>query len=250
MKYIVTIILICVLYSCTDPTSVDADRKKIVIDDPSKAPPKYEILPNILDFGEILFGQQANLNCSIKNLTNKELLLSNVRLKSNPNLLKLSDILPIILNSKGDINDNKALAFSLQADKYGYFIDTLLIDDNKNPVTIVKASIPALYADDIEFSDTQVSEFQLSSFNFKNISNQKATITEFTLIDENNVFLNEPNVQLPIIINPKSNSNDIKIIFNPNAAISFKAKILINATFEGTDYPFRRVVNISGSGRN
>jgi len=248
MKYFVFLLITLLLFSCSDPTSVDADRDKIVIDDPSKAPAKYEVIPNKIDIGELLINSQKELAFKIKNLTTEKLTLWNINLKSNPTFAEFNYTNPIVLQPKGDSQDNLDISLIFKANNYGYFSDTLIFDNFKNPITEIKAVIPALYAEDIEFADTRVSEFQLEIFNFKNISNKKVSITEFELIDSNNVFLNEPKVILPITINPNSESTDIKLTFNPKSIINYTAEIRIKATFEGAEYPYRQIVKVSGNG--
>ncbi len=251
MKYLKLILLCVFIYSCSDPTSIDADREKHIIDDPSQHPAKFLINPTTIDLGMILLGSQSNdLIFNIKNITESNLTINSIKLKNYPILASIQFDSPFTLSPFGSNQDNKQLAISISPDKYGYFIDTLLVDNYKNPITIVKANIPALIADDIYFEDTKISEFQLNSFKFRNISDKVAIITEFELIDNNNVFLNEPAVKLPIIINPKSESGNIKITFNPNNIEDYSAYIQIKANFDGADYPYMSTIKISGKGVN
>lgn len=248
MKYLGLILLILLSISCTDPTSVDADREKILIDDPSKSPPKFEVNPSVIDFGEILIDTQNSIEFSIKNLTDSELIIANIQLKNYKEISRFIGQFPIVLKSKGIAGDNQNVELKFTPNIYGYFADTISFDNFKTPLTLVKATIPALYADDINFSDTRISEFQLELFKFKNISDKQAIITDFELIDENNVFINEPKVQLPLNINPNSESNDIKLTFNPSESANYQAEIRITANFVGANYPFRRIIKIKGKG--
>lgn len=248
MKYLGLLIIILFLVSCTDPSSVDADREKIVLDDPSKALPKFEIIPSTINFNEMLINSQQELQFKIKNLTAERISINDLRLKNFPNFAQFNYTTPIILEPKGDKQDNKDIIINFNAYQYGYFKDTLLFDNYKTPITGVISEIPALYTEDIYFDDTRISEFQLEIFNFKNISDKKVTITEFQLIDTNNVFLNEPSVSLPLIINSNSESDDLKLTFNPINSISYQAEIRIKATFEGANYPYRKVIKIFGKG--
>jgi len=248
MKYVLSLFIVIFFISCTDPSSVDADREKIVIDDPSQATPKFEIIPNTIDFGELLINSQKELQFKIKNLTDEKLTLSDIRFKNNPSLAQFEISSPIILQAKGDNFDNKDITVVFQPNTYGYFKDTLLIDNYKNPIPEVIAEINALFADDVIFSDTRISEFQLEIFNFKNISDKKVTITEFQLIDPNNVFLNEPSVSLPLTIPPYDESEDIKLTFNPIKSIKYEAEIMITAEFEGANYPYRKIIQLIGKG--
>lgn len=248
MKYLLFLLILVLTLSCTDPTSVDADREKIVLDDPSKYPAKYEIKPLTLDFGELLINAEKNIQFNIKNLTNEKLTLNNFSLKNNSSNAQFTSSQPLILQASGSDLDNQDVSLNLIAKNYGYFKDTLLIDNFKNPLIEVKAEIPALYANDINFPDTRISEFQLVIFNFKNISNKRAVITEFELLDSNNVFLNEPKIELPILVNPNDESIDIKLTFNPTASLNYSAEIKIKASFDGVDYPYRKVIKLSGVG--
>lgn len=248
MKYLLILSIIVFTFSCTDPSSVDADREKIVIDDPSKYPAKYEIKPQILDFGELLINAEKNIQFNIKNLTNEKLTLNNFSLKNNSSNAQFISSKPIILQARGSDLDNQNVSLKLIARNYGYFKDTFLIDNFKNPLIEVKAEIPALFAHDINFADTKISEFQLAIFNFKNNSDKKAIISEFKVSDSNNVFLNEPKIVLPFVINSNDESDDIKLTFNPRLNINYTAEIIIKASFEGADYPYRKVVKLSGKG--
>lgn len=248
MKYLLFLLILVLSWSCTDPASVDADREKIVIDDPSKYPAKYEINPNILDFGELLINSEKNIQFNIKNLTNDILTLNNFSLKNNSSNAVFIRSQPLILQANGSELDNQDVSLNLTARNYGYLKDTLLIDNFKNPLIEVRAEIPALFTNDINFADTKISEFRLAIFNFKNISNTRAVISEFELLDSNNVFLIEPKIELPIIVEPNSESVDIKLTFNPVSPKVYIAEIRIKATFDGVDYPYKKVVKLSGFG--
>jgi hypothetical protein len=247
-KFKVIIITLILLNSCGDPLSVDAVREKKVINDPNDAPAEFEFIPDSINIQDILIGEEVSLDITIKNLTSKNLILNNYVFKNYSDDFRVLNNLPIFINPKDSYGSNLKLEIKYKPTKYGYLLDTFYFQNFKKPILKINSIVPALYSNDLDFGGVSVGEYELKTFKFTNLSNTTAIINSFELIDKNNVFLNEPKVNLPIIIKPNSESEEIRIIFNPTYYSQFNGQIKINATFENKNYPFRNIINLKGNG--
>lgn len=247
-KYSIIILTLILLNSCGDPLSVDAVREKKVLNDPNDAPAEFEFIPDSINIEEILIGEEISLSLTVKNLTSKSLILNNYIFKNYSDDFIVLNKFPLLINPKESNGSNLKLELKYKPSRYGYLKDTFYFQNFKKPILKINSIVPALYSDDLDFGDILIGEYELRTLKFINLSNTTAIINSFELIDKNNVFLNEPKVNLPIIVNPNSESEEIRIIFNPTYYNQFNGQIKINATFENKNYPFRNIIHLKGNG--
>jgi hypothetical protein len=156
---------------------------------------------------------------------------------------------PFTLEKESTTGYTKDFKLRFQTSESGYYHDTLMYPNHKNPKVLFTARVAHVYASDLAFDDTQINQFNLKLLQIRNNSTVVATITEFELIDEGGNFINEPVVSLPLTINPQSNSEDIKITFNPSKSGLHNAKIKFKVEFEsGTNWYYYDEIGISGKG--
>jgi len=247
-KFSIIILTLIFLNSCGDPLSVDAVREKKLINDPNDVPAELEFIPDSIIIQEILIGEEISISLNLKNLTSKSLVLSNYVFKNYSDDFIVLNNFPITINPKETNGSNLELQLKYKPSRYGYLLDTFYFHNFKKPILKINSLVPALYSKDLNFGDISIGDYELKTFKFINLSNTKAIINSFELIDKNNVFLNEPKVNLPIIVKPNSESEEVRIIFNPTYYSQFNAQIKINATFENKNYPFRNIIHLKGNG--
>ena len=248
---LISIILVFLTNGCKDPASVEADREKKVIYDPNNLPPQFEIIPKVIDMQTIEHGNSGESRFTIKNITDKQVKIKSLKFKNNQDNSSFPKTLfPIYLNPKGMMGDSLTVEFSLTPKYVGYFKDTIIFEDHKNPVAEVNAAIPAVFCTDLDFDEIQVGLFDLKIVNIVNLSPSEVTITEFEVYDVDNVFYNEPKFKVPSTIKPNSQSTDIRITFNPIHAKQYQAEIRFKAEFKSGNYPYKGVIIIKGKGIN
>lgn len=238
------------LFSCQDPASVDATRDKKVKYDPNDVPPNFLITPSVINTDVLRPNQVYEIDLTMSNITDQQVTILDAYFPKLRSITSLIGIyFPFTLEMELTTGDTKDFKLRFQTSESGYYHDTLMYPNHKNPKVIFTARVAHVYANDLAFDDTQVNQFNLKLLQVRNNSTVVATITEFKLIDENGNYINEPEVNLPLNINPQSNSEDIKITFNPTTSGLHKSKIKFKVEFEsGENWYYYNEIGISGNG--
>lgn len=251
MHKIITLILTIIVFfvSCQDPASVDATRDKIVKYDPNDVPPIFSITPNVIELGIIRPNTVIETEAVIQNITNNNIVILGATF---PKMLGIASIqglhFPLTLDKQGLTGASKDFKFIFSASNPGLYLDTLKYPEYKNPKVILSAKVAHVFANDLSFDETNVNGFNLKFFRIKNLSNSKVNITEFELVDATGSYINEPRVVIPLVIPANSESDDIKITFNPTTIGIKSAFIKIKAVFESGDYFYYDKIAITGEG--
>ncbi len=233
--------------SCQDPASVDATRKKIVKFDPNDVPPIFSITPNQIDIAMIRPNTTFQIDAVIQNITDNNISILGA---SFPKLIGVASLdglqFPLALEKQGSVGSNKDFKFVFSTGNPGFYTDTLKYPEYKNPKVVLNAKVAHVFANDLIFDETHVNGFNLKFFRIKNLSNSKVSITEFELVDATGCYINEPRVVIPLTIFANSESDDIKITFNPTSIGLKSAFIKIKAVFESGEYYYYDKITITG----
>lgn len=247
---ILILISIFLLIKCSDPSSVGGDIIKKEEYTPNNEIPKISITPSTLEYGVMEINNHTSQQITIKNLTENEITISELVLKHNNSFIKnKEEILPFILSKTGTKGEEKTITLTIQPTKIGYIKDTLYIGKSRNPVCPIQIEIPALVCPKIEIEPTAIQQFKAKGIKLTNLSNYKAVVTKIELIDTNKAFTIAPKINLPLTISPNSQSIDINIVFNPQAALRYEASIRIECYFEGIILPYQKEIKIVGIGK-
>jgi hypothetical protein len=240
--------LLFLFTSCKDPSVVDANREIIIIHDPNYLPPVLKITPEIIDFGIVHPGKTVSKEFLITNITDKPVVLDKIQAKNFLLNYTFNTLLPFTLEPQNNSGDKKSISFSFKSDETGKYDDKIDWGTYKNPVTIINAKVASVWAEDINFETTKVGSFDLKFLKIYNSSSVTATITEFTIVDEDGVIINEPSVELPLVIEPKSNTKDIILTFYPKDAKIFNPQIKIKVTYSSGENFTDETINLVGRG--
>ncbi|MCO5252635.1 MAG: hypothetical protein M9949_14600 [Candidatus Kapabacteria bacterium] len=250
VRLFILLLFVSVLGGCQDPASVDATRYKEVKYDPNDVPANFLITPANIITNVIRPNQVYEIDLTMTNITDQQVIVLDANF---PKLKTLTSFIglyfPVTLEKEFTTGYTKDFKLRFQSNESGHYHDTLVYPTHKNPKVILTAKVAHVYADDLAFEDTQVNQFSLKIFQIRNNSAVVATITEFELIDAEGNFINEPEVSLPLPINPQSNSEDIRIAFNPTKSGLHNAKIKFKVEFEsGDNWYYYDQIEISGNG--
>lgn len=237
------------MFSCQEPSTLDANKKITVVYDPNNQPSVFQVVPDEIDFKLVHPGKSYSKEIVIRNISNNSVVINSINAKKYKDNFLFYTSYPIELGAKSSNESEKMVELVFTSADHGEFVDIIEWSDYKNPQTIIKAQVASVWANDIKFTDTKIGNLDLKVLNIINSSNNDATITEFTLIDEDNVFIIEPEYTTPQIIPAKSSSKNIFITFNPNADKVFNSKIILKAKYEGTNTHFTdEIIELEGKG--
>lgn len=251
MSKILTIfLLILVLLSgCQDPSALDTAKEIVIVYDPNNLPPVFVVEPLEIDFGIVHPEKIHTKNFLVRNITKENVTLKTITTKIFSDKYQFLTPLPFTLTPKGTTGESHNIVVSFTSIIPGKFDDNIIWTDFKNPVTIIKAKVASVWADDIKFGITEVGNLDLKILNIFNSSNAGATVTEFEIIDPDGVILNEPAVITPLVIEPNSRTKDIYLTFNPGEAKDYKAQIRIKIEYAGTDEHYTdEIIELDGRG--
>lgn len=248
MIYIFFIILFIVNNACQDPSSLDANREISVVYDPNDLPAEFLINPQEIDFGIVHPNKSISKEFRINNITNHIITIEKMQAKNFYQNYSFSSFVPFSIEKKGNTNDNLNVIVSFKSDLSGNFDDKIDWGNYKNPITNLKVKVASVWADDINFETTKVGNFDLKFLKINNSSNFVATIDEFNIVDNDNVILIEPAVELPLTIPPNSSSQDIIITFYPKSAKTFNPYINIKASYSSGDNYTDETISLYGRG--
>lgn len=244
------LILLVILGSCQDPASVDATRDKKVKFDPNDVPPNFLITPDIINIGVIRPNQIFEIDLTATNITDNPVTLLGATFPRLYGKATLSGLdFPLLLAKQFSTGYTKEFKLTFASSVSGFYRDTLVYPNHKNPKVSLTAMVAHVYADDLVFDDTQINQFSLKFLQIRNNSSVDASITEFELIDTDGAFINEPKISLPMTIQAESFSEDIKLTFNPMRTGLYKATIKFKVVFASdSDFYYYDTVEISGMG--
>lgn len=250
MKYLILILILTLFYGCQDPSSLDTQKDIKVIFDPNNLPPVFSVEPSVIDFGLIHPSKVYSKNIKIKNITSKLVSINSISVKNFTNLFSF-ETQPVLLAAKGASGDESNVNCIFTSSNPGKFDDEIIWSGYKNPQLKILSKVAAVWADDIVFGETIIGSYELKFLNIINSSNADVKITKFEIIDTSGVFINEPVVNIPFVINAKSSSNDIRISFNPKSANLFKGEIQIEAEYlNGSgEYFTDEIIILEGHGK-
>ena len=151
------------LASCSSPLDVDAERgPKVVI-----GTKPYDIHTNVdtLDFEYVHPYISKQLSFKVFNNTSKDFKLNNIAIENNTQIMSISDFEATTLKPKNQDYDNVEITVTIDADyDYGYYSDELVFNGLENPRVYVKAIIPAVYGEDIDFGEIKFLRYFINSF--------------------------------------------------------------------------------------
>ncbi len=247
----IILISVILLSSCKDPSSLDATREKIKIYDPNDLPAVFKVIPDTIDLGIIHPGKLYSGNFSIENISNNIVKIESISATINKNQYLFGDNTIINLNKKGEQGASRIVNYSFISDKPGNFDDIINWDSYKNPKTPLITKVASVWAEDIQFNNTKVGEFDLKILKINNNSDVEVSITDFLISDPDGVIINEPQVSIPLIIKPNSVTSDIFLTFRPKDTKEYNSKITIKAIYpDNSKHYTDEIINIVGRGRN
>ncbi len=245
LVWIVSLLLIF-SSSCKSPLDVDAIRDKDTIYDPNNKPAEIRFIPELLDFDIVFPDDESEMEFSIENISKDDVLVNQISTKSINSSYKLaSEFTPFTLGTSSS-NKFKSISMKFSNSKTGIFFDTISVNDFKKPTLILKATVPDVYGRDLVFDNTTKGGISGKVLRIFNETDDSVTISQFSIIENQTVFFEEPKIQLPLTIAGKSSVN-IVINFNPAEAKNYKSEIRIKVLTNGI---VDEIIKLSGTGVN
>ncbi len=232
--------------SCKSPLEVDALRDKDTIFDPNNKPALIKFEPNILDFDMVFPNDESDLEFIIENISKSDVLINQFTHKNSNSTFNLAEeFQPFTLKTSAP-DKSKKLKMIFSSSQSGTFIDTVFVNNFQKTILILKAKVPDIYGRDLLFDNTTKGGISGKVLRIFNESQDSVTIAEFSITENQNIFFEEPKIQLPLIIPPKSSIN-IVVNFNPSEAKTYDSEIRIKVKTDGI---VDEIIKLSGTGTN
>lgn len=233
------------LASCSSPLDVDAKRgPKVVI-----GTKPYDIYTNVdtLDFEYVHPYISKQLTFTVFNNTSKDYKLNDIAVENSTQIMSISDFTATTLKPKNQDYDNVEITVTINADyEYGYYSDELVFNGLENPRVYVKAIIPAVYGEDIDFGETQIGEDFIGSefLTLRNISDKDVTISNLSVNDDTFEIKSSDNTfQLKA-----GSTKEIIITFEPKENIIYETELIFDV--DDNSIISDKSVKLSGIGTN
>lgn len=243
--YYALIIFIAFFTGCSSPMDIDAQRgDKIIVGNQS-----YDISfnPDTLDFGLLHPNETSFLSFEVINQKTVNYTINELSIFNHQNLFKVINYQLFTLGPKNTQNDRAEFMIKAFAqESYGVFIDSLYVNDLKNPDLKLLMTVPAVFASDVDFGNVSINEGVGSKFiTFRNISNENIIIHNIKISNEN--FELKPSTDdFTIEANTKT---EMIITFNPTEQKSYNG-ILTFEIKNNDDLPYDGEVYLTGNGVN
>lgn len=240
IRIIINIIIFALLFSCNSPLDIDADRgdKEII------GEKNYDIMlsADTLDFGFVHPNQSKTLSFTINNLTSKDYLINKLTINNFSNLFSLFNFELVLLNKKNSNFDESPFFVTFDADNsYNHYIDSIYINDLKNPDLKILATIPAVYAEDLAFDEVSIGSISSRFLYLHNISDVAITLTNLSTSDNSFIIKGLNNNTLEI--NPNE-TIELIVTFEPLIANTYTAYLTFD--FKSFPYPVDNTINLRG----
>jgi hypothetical protein len=201
------------------------------------------IIPDTLNFGILHPDESKSIEFILVNQRNKDLDILQLEVINFDYIFDINDFQPITLQRNGSGEDSISYSISVSNNsEYGIYIDSMYVNDFRNPDLKLLLTTPAVYAKDIDFGTVEIGEDVGSTFlTIYNLSDSEVQIQD--IIISNNVFDLKPNLN-DFIIAPNSSIERI-ITFNPLDNILYESAINFKID---RDLPFDGEIKLTGQG--
>jgi len=216
------------LYSCDSPTDVQANRIKI--ENKKSGASIFKLEPNNIIFERIIMNREYEVKILMTNLTEKDLIISKMFFKHQPQNFRLKNNQQITLKPIGTSNNYYEFSIIVQAKQLGFIYDTLFLDSYYEPIVVVAAHVPTVYTSNLDFGKVSVREVKYKTIDIYNFGDKSVIIKDYTISGDIDFFKIEnfnPKIS-PIIIEPNGNIKQFIVSFAPHKDIEYNAII----TFE------------------
>lgn len=236
-------IFLGLFFSCSSPLDIDADRgEKVIVGEKSD----IELLPDTLDFGFVHPAKSKTLNFSIKNLTSNQYSIDFLTINNYNNLFTLTNFQSVKIQNKNSNSNTADFYITFAADSsYNHFIDSLYINDLKNPDLKLIATIPAVFGEDLEFEDVKIGSIGSKFLYLRNISNTDITISNLSINDNSFVIKGLDADALEI---KAHSSRELIVTFEPINPITYTAQLTFS--YNTFPYPVDNSITMTGIASN
>lgn len=242
--YIFLIILSVSFYSCTSPTEVDAHRKYTPDGNGTEKSIHFDV--NTLLFEDVMYNSIPTQKIKLYNDMEESTSIKNIFFKYNPkNFYFVSQSFPINLAANGNYPDEKELEIAFKADSLGYMEDTLFVQDYPGKIIIVKAEVPQIKLEDIDFGEVPVNETKTKTLTIYNFSDRPVALFDLKLKNQSNIFKIETETNSSLEIEQKS-SKQIIISFTPKTNINYTDEISHDSGLEALTVDKNAVIRGKG----
>jgi hypothetical protein len=140
----VFIILSLLLFSCSDPTSVDAERSKTNVKNPDPNALLLVADHTNINFGHVFSAEVKSRKLVLTNVSSEEYTIQNITFERQPSVFFLNNKdFPIVL----DPNQSIDIIINVNQTVSGIFEDKLIIDSPRSPSVELISTLPDFQLD-------------------------------------------------------------------------------------------------------
>ena len=224
------------IYSCSSPLDVPANRNIEIKDGPYKNP-QISLNPTFVNFDFVLPDSTKLMTMTVSNNLTTKILITDYSLYFNYSyFLLFNKNVPFVLDAKGGANSTVEIQLGFKGISSGIYQDTLLFSGIFYPTGLLEAKVPYIYANSVNLGNIPLNQNSEGQIIINNLSESSATISKIRFSNFSNYFKFKNG--FPIVI--QRNSKDtLSFIFTPLTQGKFQE----NLTFEITTQAQRKLVD-------
>lgn len=232
--------------ACNSPTEVPANRIKIEEGDGSNV---LKFVPSIVNFSYMQKFNSKDVQIEVTNLTSSRITVGDFNFTNNSNLYSIfkGDDDNLTLEAKGKVGDSKVFTLTIRPLNTGVISDTMRVNNLSMPMLTIKALVPHIFTDDVNFKEVSVGSFLFKAILIANQTDKPVYVKSAEIKDTSNVF-SLVDFQPDTKIEPNSTKQYI-IKFTPINDVLYSVPIEFNFAFDQTNAIIDNIGILTGKGK-